>query len=105
LKKINRLTLRSLFILEPETLVYDPSTDGIIQDGQPTVVDPRDPLLYQTECVWPPPLPVDALIKLNELQLKMQMGLESKAGALKELGVEFPDEKLQELFEEQRARS
>jgi hypothetical protein len=30
----------------------------------------------------------------------MVLGLESKRGALKELGEEFPDEKMQEIFEE-----
>jgi hypothetical protein len=44
---------------------------------------------------------VDTLIKLNELMVKMQLGLESRVGALRELGEEFPDEKAQELFGEQ----
>lgn len=101
LRKINELVLRTLFLFEPETLRYDPDTDGIIQEGQPEVIDPSDPLVYRTACEWPPPLPVDNLIKLNEIQLKMGLGLESKRGALKDLGTEFPDEKLQELFEEQ----
>jgi hypothetical protein len=34
---------------------------------------------------------------LNELQQKMSMGLESKEGALRALGEEFPEEKLQEI--------
>ncbi len=101
LRRINELILRTLFLFEPETLKYDPDTDGIIQDGQPLVIDPRDPLVYQTACEWPPPLPVDNLIKLNEIQLRMGLGLESKRGALKDMGEEFADEKLQELFEEQ----
>src|SRR5690606_29631430 len=57
---------------------------------------------YQTECHWPPPLPVDKLVKLNELQMKMDLGLESRRGALEELGNEFPDEKANEIFEERR---
>ncbi|MFI6512994.1 phage portal protein [Streptosporangium sp. NPDC050855] len=101
LRRINELILRTLFLFEPATLRYDQATDGIIQPGQPEVIDPRDPLVYQTACEWPPPLPVDDLIKLNEIQLKMGLGLESKRGALKAMGVEFADEKLQELFEEQ----
>ena len=48
----------------------------------------------------PPPLPVDALIKLQEIQQKMALGLESKRGALADLGEEFPDEKMQEIFYE-----
>jgi hypothetical protein len=43
---------------------------------------------------------VDVLIKLNEVQAKMQLGLESKEGALRTLGEEFPREKLAEIFEE-----
>jgi hypothetical protein len=34
---------------------------------------------------------------LNELSQKMAMGLESKEGALRALGEEFPEEKLQEI--------
>ena len=49
---------------------------------------------------WPPPLPIDALVALNEIQLKMGLGLESKRGALKTLGEEFPDEKAEEIFRE-----
>lgn len=98
--KINEYVLRTLFTFQPETLIYDPTTEGIIEEGQPPVLDPRDPLVYQSEVHWPPPLPVDALIKLNEIQAKMVLGLESKRGALAELGTEFPDEKIQEIFEE-----
>lgn len=101
LRRVNEVVLRTLFTFEPETLQYDPTTDGILQEGQPLVLDPRDPAIYQTVCEWPPPLPVDELVKLNEIQMKMLLGLESKRGALKDLGAEFVDEKLQELFEEQ----
>lgn len=101
LKRINDLILRSLFCYEPETLKYDPATDGIIQEGQPDILDPTDPMVYVTDCEWPPPLPVDELVKLNEIQVKMALGLESKRGALQALGYEFVDEQLQELFEEQ----
>jgi hypothetical protein len=47
-------------------------------------------------------LPVDVLVKLNELQSKMAIGLESKRGALRELGEQFPNEKMAEIFEELR---
>jgi hypothetical protein len=40
------------------------------------------------------------LVKLNEIQAKMSLGLESKKGALRDLDEEFPDEKMRELFEE-----
>jgi len=98
--KINEFVLRTLFTFSPETLAYDPTTEGILQDEQPPVLDPADPLVYQSDVHWPPPLPVDNLIKLNEIQAKMALGLESKRGALADLGAEFPDEKIQEIFEE-----
>jgi hypothetical protein len=44
---------------------------------------------------------VDVLISLNEIQAKLALGLESKRGALKILGEEFPNEKMGEVFEEQ----
>lgn len=100
LKKINELALRTLFLFEPEALKYNPDTEGILEDDQDEEIDPTDPEVYITSCEWPAPLPVDVLVKLNEIQLKMELGLESKRGALKELGEEFPDEKMQEIFEE-----
>ena len=42
----------------------------------------------------------DKLIILNEIQTKLGMGLESKEGALRTLGEEFPEEKLQEIRRE-----
>lgn len=102
LKRINELILRTLFLYEPLTRVYDPYTDGIRTTAeQPTVIDPRDPLVYETYVDWPPPLPVDVLVKLNEIQAKLMLGLESKRGALRTLGEEFPDEKMKEIFDEQ----
>jgi hypothetical protein len=100
LRKINELALRTLFLFEPDTVYYNEGTEGILQEGQITQLDPTDPLVYQVSCEWPPPLPVDALNKHNEIQAKMTLGLESKRGALRDLGVEFPDEKMQEIFEE-----
>lgn len=102
-KKILRYALRTLFLEEPETMLYDPNTDGMIEDPQTQFgeVDPNDPVTYDLDIVWPSPLPIDMLVKLNEIMLKMQLGLESKRGALLDLGEEFPDEKMQELWEEQ----
>jgi hypothetical protein len=51
---------------------------------------------------FPSPLPLDKLIALNEIQTKLGMGLESKEGALRTLGEEFPEEKLQEIRAELR---
>jgi Phage portal protein, SPP1 Gp6-like len=100
IKRINELALRTLFTFEPDTVFYDPETDGIMEEGQAPQLDPLDPLVYQAQVEWAPPLPVDNLIKLQEIMQKMQLGLESKRGALKDLGNAFPDEKMQEIFEE-----
>ena len=100
LKKINELALRTLFIFEPAATLYNPLTEGIKQPDQVDFVDPSDPLAYVTDIDWPSPLPVDKLIKLNEIQGMMAMSLESRRGALKELGEQFPDEKLREIFDE-----
>lgn len=101
IKRICKMALKTLFLFEPETLIYDPTTEGILETSdQPLMIDPRDPEVYDIECVWPPPLPVDKTIQLTELQAKEALGLESKIGMLRELGYEFPDEKMAELFDE-----
>jgi hypothetical protein len=102
LQRVNDLILRTLFITEPQTLLFDESTEGLLEPGMVQAVDPRDPLAYQTVVHWPAPLPQDVLILLNELQAKMALGLESKRGALRELGEEFPDEKALEIFDEMK---
>jgi len=63
-------------------------------------VDPADPLLYFSDIDWPSPLPVDRLVKLNEIAAMMNMDMESRRGALKDLGEQFPDDKLQEIYDE-----
>ena len=100
LAKINELALRTLFIFEPDTLLYNPDTEGVIKEGQPLILDPVDPLVYFSDIDWPSPLPIDKLVKLNEIAAMMNMDLESRRGALKELGEQFPDDKLQEIYDE-----
>jgi hypothetical protein len=97
LQKINELIMLNLVVKEPETLVYNPEEDGPIKEGQLDRLDPNDPLTYQSYVHFPPPLPLDQLVLLNEIQQKMSMGLESKEGALRVLGEEFPEEKLEEI--------
>ena len=99
--QINEMILRTLFVFEPGCVYYDQATEGIKRPEQPDFIDPSDPQVYHNEITWPEPLPTDVLVKLNELMVKLQLGLESKKGALKELGEQFPDEKLQELLLEQ----
>lgn len=101
LQLLNQLILRTYFLYEPETLRYDPKTGGIkTEDDQLDQLDPQDHNVYETIVKWPQPLPIDTLVKLNEIQVKMQLGLESKRGALRDLGCEFVDEKMGEIFDE-----
>jgi hypothetical protein len=100
LEKLNEIIIRTAAIFEPQLLVYDPMQSAMPEADQLTQLDPNDPNTYKTTIHWPDPLPVDALIKLNEVQSKMALGLESKKGALKALGEEFPNEKMIEIFDE-----
>ena len=100
LERINELALRTLAIKEPQAFTYNPEEDGPIKEGQLPQLDPNDPLTYLNYAQFPQPLPLDKLIVLNELQTKLGMGLESKEGALRQLGEEFPEEKLQEIRDE-----
>jgi hypothetical protein len=100
IERVNELALRTLFLKEPETMFYNPDVDGPIKEGQYPQLDPNDPISYQNYVQFPAPLPLDKLIALNEIQTKLGMGLESKEGALRTLGEEFPEEKLQEIRKE-----
>ena len=97
IEQINELIMLTLAVKEPEALIYNPDMDGPIKPEQYTRLDPQDPLTYLAQTNFPPPLPLDQLVVLNEVQMRMGMGLESKEGALRTLGEEFPEEKLQEI--------
>lgn len=100
IKKINELVMLTLAVKEPEVLIYNPDTDGPIKSTQYSQLDPNDPMTYISFPTFPPPLPLDKLVVLNEVQMLMGMGLESKEGALRTLGEEFPEAKLSEIREE-----
>jgi hypothetical protein len=100
LERVNELVIRTAAIFRPEMLVYNPLRAARPERDHLTQLDPADPITYKTTIHWPEPLPVDVLIKLNEVQAKMGLGLESKRGALRILGEEFPNEKMEEIFEE-----
>jgi len=100
LERINELVIRTAAMFRPEMLVYNPQKAAKPERDNLLQLDPADPITYKTTCHWPDPLPVDVLIKLNEVQAKMSLGLESKRGALRTLGEEFPNEKMEEIFEE-----
>lgn len=101
LRQICSIALKTLFLFEEDKLLYNPDTEGIWQEGMPFILDPRDPLVYRVNITWPSPFPVDRMAILQEMEIMQALGLESKVGALRTLGEEYPDEKLQELFEEQ----
>jgi hypothetical protein len=100
-KQINELIMLHAVIKEPQSLIYNPLVSSIpLTPGQYPELDPTDPITYQTTVHWPEPLPVDVLIKINEIQARMAMGLESKRGALRDLGEMFPEQKMNEINEE-----
>lgn len=100
-EEINRLVMMHAFMYEPELTMYNPMVAGVVlKQDQLQALDPRDDMSYRSYVDWVSPLPLDLLIKINEVQAKMAMGLESKRGALRDFGVQFPDQKIQEIFEE-----
>ena len=100
LERVNELILLSLAVKEPETFTWDPTTDVKLKKGQLDQLDPQDPLTYRSYVQFPQPLPLDKLIALDEIQTLLSLGLESKEGALRVLGEEFPAEKLNEIRQE-----
>ena len=100
LEQINEIIILTLAVKEPDSLVWNPDVDAPLEEGQLDQIDVNDPVSFITFTHFPPPLPLDKIVLLNELQQKMSMGLESKEGALRALGEEFPMEKLQEIRKE-----
>jgi hypothetical protein len=101
LERVNELILISLAIKEPETFTWDPNASTTpLKPGQAAQLDPNDPITYRSYVHFPQPLPLDKLIALNEVQTMLSLGLESKEGALRTLGEEFPAEKLTEIRQE-----
>ena len=97
LERVNELILRNLAVKEPETFTWNPTSSTIPKPDQLLQLDPNDPITYRTYIHFPPPLPLDKLIILNEIQSMLSLGLESKEGALRNLGEEFPAQKIQEI--------
>jgi len=100
LERVNELILRNLAVKEPETFTWNPNNSTVPKPDQLLQLDPNDPDTYRTYVHFPPPLPLDKLIILNEIQSMLSLGLESKEGALRALGEEFPAEKIQEIRQE-----
>jgi hypothetical protein len=100
LERINELILLNLAVKEPEMFIWNPNFNTPIKPDQVTQLDPNDPITYRSYVHFPQPLPLDKLIALNEAQTMLSLGLESKEGALRALGEEFPAEKMQEIRQE-----
>ena len=101
LERVNELILLNLAVKEPESFTWNPDEHTVpLKPGQVAQLDPNDPLTYRSYVHFPQPLPLDKLIALNEIQSKLSLGLESKEGALRTLGEEFPAEKLSEIRQE-----
>ena len=101
LERVNELVLLTLAVKEPQSMVWDPSMDEVdLKPEQLPQLDPMDPITYQNVAHFSPPLPLDKLVVLNEVTMKMGLGLESREGALRSLGEEFPEEKLTEIRRE-----
>ena len=101
LERVNELILINLAIKEPETFSWDPNANTVpLKPGQVSKLDPNDAITYRSYAHFPQPLPLDKLIALNEVQSMLSLGLESKEGALRTLGEEFPAAKLSEIRQE-----
>jgi hypothetical protein len=100
-ERINELVIRHAFVFAPDLTVYNPYLSAThLKADQTDHLDPSMPVSYRTYVDWPSPMPIDKLLKINEIQALMAMNLESRRGALRELGVQFPDQKIREIFEE-----
>jgi len=101
LERVNELILLNLALKEPETFVWDPNSSTVpLKPGQVDKLDINDPITFRSYVHFPQPLPLDKLIAINEVQSMLSLGLESKEGALRILGEEFPQEKLTEIRQE-----
>jgi hypothetical protein len=100
IQRINELIILNLALKEPEAMYWNPTLEGSLEQGESQFLDINDPIALQNFVYFLPPLPLDKLIVLNEIQSKLSLGLESKAGALRQLGEEFPYEKLEEIRSE-----
>ena len=100
LARLNELIIRVCALYLPEMLEFDPTRDVQLEEGQVDVLDPRQGISYRNTVEYASPLPIDKIIALNEIQQSMALGLQSKEGALRQLGEAYPNEKLEELLNE-----
>lgn len=72
--------------------------EGIIR--KPSDVSLRD--FFHTECEIPDTLPKDALLELQQIQIEMQLGIETRKGGAKRMGKENIDTLLSEVDEDRQ---
>lgn len=100
LSQLNALIIRTAAVHTPEALAWQAGMSSPPEPDQLSELNPYDPGIYVTTVHWLNPLPIDELIQLNKIQAMMEMGLQGKEGALRDMGEQFPKEKLAEIFEE-----
>ncbi len=82
LERVNEIALMTLALKEPLALEWSPESNEELKEYQQPFLDVDDNLSFVTVVHWPPPLPVDKTVVLNEVMMKMQLGLMSKKDAL-----------------------
>ena len=97
--QINELILRWLELKNPDLKITEESPT--IKETMAAIKDNVNK--YRVEVKWPFPLPKDELIHMQLLAQKLEAGLESHAGALKELGVEYIEDKMGEIADDKIA--
>lgn len=91
LEWINKATL---LIAEKEGLITIPKTVTVTEDGVEKVVPLQRAKYFKNEVTFDSVLPKDTLLELQELELEMRMGLETREDAMKRRGKENIQEKI-----------
>ena len=107
LEKINKLILHIALheglITKPEsTTVAEVFEDGGIQGRREVTIPVTSSEFYYSEVVLPDTLPKDKLMEMQQIQMELSLGLESRPGALQRLGREDIPSKLAEIDEDRR---
>ena len=92
-----------LLIGEKEGLITIPKEVTVSgEDGQEKTIPITRKEFFHNEVSFDSILPKDTLLELQELELEMRMGLESREGAMKWRGTENIQEKIQEIDEDMK---
>ena len=107
-KMILGISLAEGLISKPETTSYFEVEEYIDDAGdtrtvrREVTVPVTDAEFFYSECVLPDTLPKDKLMEMQMIQMELNMGLESRPGALKRLGREDIPTRLAEIDEDRR---